>query len=109
LSRAAAGLLGSGAGHSLRVYLELPGASAATQPPATQFSVRAVLADGVLAGPQATVLLPLATMQQLLGKPDQVNEVLVVNRCGSDAASCSQRATLDLRKALIDRTAAEQV
>ncbi|MHB8574962.1 MAG: ABC transporter permease [Dehalococcoidia bacterium] len=109
LNRAAAGLLGSGAGHQLRIYLPVIGAPASAIPGENDFSVRAVLQDGVLAGPQPVVLLPLGVLQGLLGQTGQVNEILVVNRCPSDPAACSQQAALDLRKVLVDRNAAESI
>lgn len=109
LNRAAADLLSTGTGRRLRIYLPPAGSADGTPPVANTVTVRGVVQNAGLAGPQPTVFLPLSALQALAGRPGQVNEILVENRCHDDSGACSRRAALDLRKALMSRDAAETV
>jgi putative ABC transport system permease protein len=71
--------------------------------------VRAVVQDGGLAGLQAAVIAPLAGVQALLGKPDQINQILVSVKDDGDFAARSRAATGRLRLALADPNALAQV
>ncbi len=108
LNQAAADLLSSAAGKQVQVYLAPPDAKPGTPPTPTALNVAAVVQNGDLAGAQPTIFLSIAAMQQLRTEAGQINQILVVNRC-SAGASCSRQAALDLRKALINRDAAEQI
>ncbi|HEY7293458.1 MAG TPA: hypothetical protein VH916_00395, partial [Dehalococcoidia bacterium] len=108
LNQAAADLLSSGTGKQVQIYLAPPGSRPGTPPSATALNVAAVVQNGDLAGAQPTIFLSLPAMQQLRNEPNQINQVLVVNRC-SGSASCSHQAALDLRKALVNRDAAQQI
>jgi len=109
VNEAAAGLLSTAGGHVLHVYIPPQGARAGTQPVQHDFHVQAVVQNGPVAGAQPTVFLPLQTMQDLYGAPGSINQIFVVNRCGSTGAGCSRQAALDLRKVLVDRDAAEAI
>jgi putative ABC transport system permease protein len=57
--------------------------------------VRAVVRDGGLAGIQPAVLAPLDAVQLAVGKPGQINQILVANRTGAArAAFRAPRSTL---------------
>ena len=80
-----------------------PGGAQSAAEPETQWRVRAVIRDGGLAGVQPAVLVPLATLQGELGRPDQINQILVANRPGRDPEKVSREVTGRLRMALMDR------
>src|SRR6185295_11145167 len=67
------------------------------------WQVRAITRLGDLGGGQATVFLPLERLQTVLGKADQVNQVLVVNSGdpGQRLAN-SWPLTVKLRSAFLD-------
>ncbi len=111
LNQAAASLLGSAAGQNITVFLGAAagtgGASNAGAQP-QQFSVRAVLQNGAVAGPTPAVFFGLARLQTLRDEPGQINQISVVNRCSLSQA-CSAQAALDIRKVTVDPQAAETV
>ncbi|HVC31862.1 MAG TPA: FtsX-like permease family protein, partial [Steroidobacteraceae bacterium] len=109
VNQAAARLLGAGADRLLRVYLPPPGSPQNAAPAENDFTVRAVVANGALGGLQPTIFIPLAQMQQRRGRPNEINEILIVNRGGSASVTRSPAATLALRKLIVDPNAAEAI
>ncbi len=87
-------LLGLAAGVPLT--LRLPGGAEAV------LVVRAVVRDGGLTGTQPAAVMPLAALQRLARREEQVNQVLVANRSGGDEAGRSRAVTGRLRLALAD-------
>jgi putative ABC transport system permease protein len=95
LNTEAASALGVVAGQQVQAY-GLPDGSDAT------WRVRDVTRLGDLGGGEATVFLPLARAQQVFGRADQVNEVLIVN--AGDAGQRLQSSwpvTVRLRAAFV--------
>ncbi|MBX5490520.1 MAG: FtsX-like permease family protein [Chloroflexi bacterium] len=67
----------------------------------------ATYAAGDLGGTRPTVVLPLAHLQDLLGRPGQINQILVVNRGDrTDSVTRSTEAATALRAVLVDDAAA---
>lgn len=93
----AAGGLMLGLGADQEVVLRLVGEQDVSR------RVRAVVRDGGLAGVQPAVILPLADMQEILGRPGQINQMLVAQQPGGDAERRSREITGRLRLALADR------
>lgn len=74
------------------------------------WTIRAITRLGDLGGGQATIFLPLDRLQSVLGKSDQVNQVLIVNR--GDAAqrlANSWPITVDLRARFLDDQTARRL
>ncbi|MDQ3810476.1 MAG: ABC transporter permease, partial [Chloroflexota bacterium] len=92
----AAAALSVGQGDRIRVYMPSPESEHV-------WRVRAVTRLGDLGGGQATIFLPLDRLQRTLGREDQVNQIVVINR--GDAAArlaSSWPVTVALRAALLD-------
>lgn len=99
----AAATLGVRTGERVRL-VALPGGEDRT------LTVRAVTRLGDLGGGQATLFVPLARAQDLLRRPDEVNQVLVLNRGDADQRLASSwPITVRLRAALADPTATARV
>ncbi|HEY3058026.1 MAG TPA: FtsX-like permease family protein [Chloroflexota bacterium] len=74
------------------------------------WQVKAITRLGDLGGGQATVFLPLDRLQTALGRADQVNQILIVNRGdpGQRLAN-SWPITVDLRSAFLDDNTARRL
>jgi putative ABC transport system permease protein len=69
----------------------------------------AVYATSDLGGTRPTVLLPLDHLQELLDRPGQINQILVVNAGGrADSVTRSAEAAAALRAVLIDDEATDR-
>ncbi len=95
----AADELDARAGDTVRVFI---------QGREVDYRVEAVIARGGMAGFDATVIMPLARIQQLLDRPGQINFVAVSNRGDSRAGvELSDEVTRRLRVLLADPEVAE--
>jgi putative ABC transport system permease protein len=103
LNTEAASALSVTAGQRVHAY-GLPYGAEAT------WTVKAVTRLGDLGGGQATVFLPLARLQDLASRADQVNQVLVVNS-GDPAERLrnSWPVTVELRSAFVDDATARRL
>jgi len=103
LNTEAATGLNVGPGQRVNAY-GLPNGAEAT------WTVKSVTRLGDLGGGQATIFLPLARLQDLVQRQDQVNQVLIVN--SGDAAqrlSNSWPVTVELRSAFVDEATATRL
>jgi putative ABC transport system permease protein len=103
LNTEAATALGVTAGQQVHAYNFPQGGDA-------DWTVKDVTQLGDLGGGEATVFLPLSRVQELFQRPDQVNEVLVVN--SGDAAQRLQHSwpvTVELRSAFITEGTARRL
>jgi len=103
LNTEAATALSVSAGQRVHAY-GLPEGAEAT------WTIKAVTRLGDLGGGQATIFLPLARLQDLVQRPDQVNQVLVVN--SGDAAQRLRNSwpvTVELRAAFVDDATARRL
>src|SRR5919202_2156597 len=74
------------------------------------WTVKAVTRLGDLGGGQATVFLPLARLQDLASRADQVNEILVVNSGDpAERLKSSWPVTVELRSAFVDDATARRL
>jgi putative ABC transport system permease protein len=64
--------------------------------------IRAVVNDAGLAGVNAAVIAPLAAVQAMVGRPDQINQILVANAGEVGDAARSREVTGKLRLTLAD-------
>ncbi len=71
--------------------------------------VARVVKNGGLGGEEPLLLVPLAHYQQVSQHPGQINQLLVVNQGGADSVALSAAVTVELRKLLVDTTAAQQL
>ena len=103
LNTEAATALGVAAGQRVHAY-GLPDGAEAT------WTVKDVTRLGDLGGGQATIFLPLARLQDLVQRQDQVNQVLVVNS-GDPAQRLSNSwpVTVELRSAFVDDATARRL
>ncbi|HET6318168.1 MAG TPA: FtsX-like permease family protein [Chloroflexota bacterium] len=93
-----ASALGVTAGDTLHAY-NLPN----TDNGEAFWTIKAVTRLGDVGGGQATIFLPLDRLQALLGRADQVNQVLVINRGDPDQRlAASWPITVKLRSAFLD-------
>ncbi|HEV7663745.1 MAG TPA: FtsX-like permease family protein [Chloroflexota bacterium] len=99
----AAAALAVARGQRIRVF-GLPDGSEAN------LMVKDITRLGDLGGGQATIFLPLARLQDMLQKPEQVNQVLVINSgdAGQRLAS-SWPVTVALRSAFADEAATQRL
>jgi putative ABC transport system permease protein len=67
-----------------------------------EWRVRAVVNDAGLAGVSAAVITALDSVQSMLDRPDQINQILVANSGRSGDAARSRAVTSSLRFALAD-------
>ncbi|MDQ6673220.1 MAG: ABC transporter permease [Chloroflexota bacterium] len=96
LNSEAATALSVAAGQRVHAY-GLPNAAEAT------WTVKDVTRLGDLGGGQATIFLPLARLQDLVQRQDQINQVLVVNSGdASQRLNNSWAVTVELRSAFVD-------
>jgi len=105
LNTEAASALGAATGDTVHVY-NLPDGSQGE----AFWRVRAVTRLGDLGGGQATIFLPLGRLQALLGRADQVNQVLVINRGDpTERLAASWPITVQLRSAFLDEQTARRL
>jgi putative ABC transport system permease protein len=71
--------------------------------------VRSVVYDAGLAGVSAAIIAPLESVQFMLGRPDQINQILVANAGRSGDAAHSRAVTGRLRLALADPDLAARI
>jgi putative ABC transport system permease protein len=103
LNTEAAAALAVQAGQQVRL-LGLPSGAEA------DYVVREVTRLGDLGGGQATLFMPLTRLQDLVQRPDQVNQVLVINRGdGSERLANSWPVTVALRSAYADNAASRRM
>jgi putative ABC transport system permease protein len=103
LNTAAASALSVTVGRHVHAY-GLPYGAEAT------WTVKAITRLGGLGGGQATIFVPLARLQDLVSRSDQVNEVLIVN--SGDPAQrlkSSWPVTVELRSAFVDDATARRL
>lgn len=103
LNTEAAAALGVAAGQRIHVFGLPNGAS-------VDWQVRAVTRLGDLGGAAATVFVPLGRLQAVFDRPEQVNQVLVVNQ-GEPAQRLANSwpVTVELRAALLDDATARRL
>jgi putative ABC transport system permease protein len=95
LNTEAASSLGVGPGQAVHAFSFASGADAT-------WTVKDVTRLGDLGGGEATLFVPLARLQDLVARPDQVNEVLIVNSGdASQRLSNSWPVTVKLRSAFV--------
>jgi putative ABC transport system permease protein len=100
-----AAALGVSAGDTLHAY-NLPQGSTGD----AFWRIRDVTRLGDLGGGQATIFLPLERLQSLLGRTDQVNQVLVINRGDpAERLAASWPVTVELRSAFLDESTARRL
>src|SRR5919202_1892023 len=103
LNTEAASALSVTAGQRVHAY-GLPYGAEAT------WTVKAVTPLGDLGGGQATIFLPLASLQELASRADQVNQVLVVNSGDpAERLKSSWPVTVKLRSAFVDDPTARRL
>ncbi|MBA3946815.1 MAG: ABC transporter permease [Herpetosiphonaceae bacterium] len=68
-----------------------------------------VVKNGGLGGEEPLLLVPLVQYQRVSQHEGQVNQLLVANHGGADSVAHSAAATVELRKLLVDNTAAQQL
>ncbi|MDQ5851641.1 MAG: ABC transporter permease, partial [Chloroflexota bacterium] len=100
LNAAAAESLGAAAGQPLQLLVD-------GNPWDTR--IRAVASNGSFVGTQPLLIVPLTHYQHVVHREGQINQLLVANHGGTDSVARSEEATLDLRQALVDRSAAQQL
>jgi putative ABC transport system permease protein len=99
----AASALGIAAGQRVRIFNLPYGAEG-------DYSVKRVTRLGDLGGGQATIFLPLARVQELFLRQNQVNQVLVVNSGdASERLANSWPVTVELRSAFVDDATARRI
>ena len=103
LNTEAATALSVSAGQRVHAY-GLPNGAEAT------WTVKAITRLGDLGGGQSTIFLPLARLQDLASRSDQVNEVLVVNSGDpAERLKSSWPVTVELRSAFVDDPTARRL
>lgn len=110
LNNAAATLFGVGAGGTIAIQIQASSVgSAGIPPPLWNVRVAAVTPDGGIGGAAPLILAPLEQYQQLIGRPGQINQILVANSGGRESVTRSDAAASALRGVLVDRAVANSL
>ena len=75
-----------------------------------RLKIAGIVSAGGFAGIEPTLLMPLKNAQELLGRPGQINTIVISNRGDSQTGvDLSEDVTMDLRVLFNDRAVAEEI
>lgn len=110
INTAAATLFGVAANQTIAIQTQATGAISSASPPADwHVTIAAVVPDGGIGGAAPLIIAPITAYQRVLGRDEQLNQILVANTGGRESVTRSDGATSALRSALVDRTVAQSL
>ena len=109
LNSAAADLFGVAVGQTLQIRPSDGGPLAPGSPPEWTAQVAAISPSDGIGGAAPLIIAPLAAYQGVLGRNNQINQILVANGGGEASVERTAAASEALRGALVDRPAAQNL
>lgn len=109
LNRAAADLFGITVGQTLQIRPAEGSATGGIDAPEWAVRIAAISPNDGIGGAAPLIIAPLAAYQGILGRNNQINQILVANGGGDASVDRTTAASEALRGALVDRPAAQNL